>query len=88
MVKCMSTANDIWVQALGLPNDERAALAKQLLLSLEDDACDADNDAAWAVEIDARLDAIEQGRHQTCDWREALTEIRAKLSRRSREQTP
>jgi len=75
----MSTANDLLSQALGLPEAERAALARQLLLSLEGETA-ADDDQAWALEIEARLAAIAEGRFQAKDWRESLAEIRQKLS--------
>jgi putative addiction module component (TIGR02574 family) len=75
----MSTANELLSQALSLPEAERAALARQLLLSLEAETA-ADADDAWALEIEARLAAIAEGRFQAKDWREALAEIRQKLS--------
>jgi putative addiction module component (TIGR02574 family) len=76
----MSIADNVFVQALGLPEDERAALAKQLLLSLEPDDFDIDSEAAWAVEIEARLDVVERGGYAAQEWREALMEIRSRLS--------
>lgn len=75
----MSTANELLSQALSLPEAERAVLARQLLLSLEAETA-ADEDQAWALEIEARLTAIAEGRFQAKDWREALAEIRLKLS--------
>src|SRR3569623_2567553 len=69
----MNTANDLLTQALGLPECERAALAKQLLLSLEPEGSAGDSDEAWALEIEARLAAIGEGRFQAKDWRQALT---------------
>ena len=64
---------------MSLPEAERVALARQLLLSLEAETA-ADADDAWALEIGARLAAIAEGRFHAKDWREALTEIRQKLS--------
>jgi putative addiction module component (TIGR02574 family) len=75
----MSTANELLCQALRLPEAERAALAKQLLLSLEPETT-ADSGDAWVLEIEARLAEIAEGRFQAKDWREAVAEIRQKLS--------
>jgi putative addiction module component (TIGR02574 family) len=75
----MSVLNEILHRALGLPDPERAALARQLLLSLEPDDFDADSEAAWAEEIEARLDAVERGECTAADWREAVARIRQSL---------
>jgi putative addiction module component (TIGR02574 family) len=75
--------NDLWQQAMQLPEPDRAALAHQLLLSLEPDDFDADTEAAWAVELEARLAAVEQGRFAARDWREALADIRQALREKS-----
>jgi putative addiction module component (TIGR02574 family) len=48
-------------EALRLPPDARAALAGQLLASLNDSEVDPDREGAWANEIRARLDAWERG---------------------------
>jgi hypothetical protein len=88
--------NDLWTQALSLPEQERAALTRQLLFSLEAEHFtnlarqlwlnvetgdfDADNEAAWAMELEARMAGIEEGRYKARDWREALTDIRNSLT--------
>ncbi len=46
-------------QALSLPEPERAELADRLLASLDRDA-DRNNDALWAREAEARIDAFER----------------------------
>ena len=74
--------NDLIVQALQLPEPERASLARQLLLSLEPEDFDIDSEAAWAVEIEARLDAVAQGRFAAREWREALENIRKGMLQR------
>lgn len=48
-------------EALRLPVDARAALAGELLASLEGEVVDADREAAWADEIRSRLHAWERG---------------------------
>lgn len=58
-------------------------MAHQILLSLELDDFDEDAEAAWAAEIEARLDSIERGDFVAYDAREALEDIRKQLPRRS-----
>lgn len=70
---------DLLPQVMQLPEEDRASLARQLLLSLEPEDHDADAEAAWAVELEARLAAIQQGRFSARDWREALADIRRSL---------
>jgi putative addiction module component (TIGR02574 family) len=72
--------NEFWTQALQLPEDERAALARQLLLSLEPDDFGANHEVAWEKELEARMAAIEEGRFAARDWRVALADIRKSLA--------
>ncbi|MBI1901799.1 MAG: addiction module protein [Planctomycetia bacterium] len=72
----MSTADQILHDALSLPAHDRAAVAHELLLSLEPETADEDVDKAWAAEIRRRLKAIREGRAVLRDWNEALAEIR------------
>jgi putative addiction module component (TIGR02574 family) len=76
----MSIADNVLIQALGLPESERAALAHQLLLSLDSGDFDTSSDQAWAIEIESRLDAVAEGRYVAHDWRETLLEIQSKLA--------
>jgi len=48
-------------EALRLPVDARAALAGELLASLDGADADPDREAAWAAEIRQRLAAYEDG---------------------------
>lgn len=75
----MSTVDDLYTQAMALPVSERAALAQQLLHSLEPE--DPDAEEAWADEIQARSDALHRGELAVRDWREAIEDIREKLQR-------
>ena len=70
--------NRIFKQALELEPDERALLAAELLISLEES--DDDVQRAWAAEIDrrSRQAAKEPGE----DWRVVLDEIRADILQR------
>lgn len=54
-----NSATAVIDQALKLKASERAAIAERLLLSL--DVPDADIDAAWAREANARIEAHDRG---------------------------
>jgi hypothetical protein len=73
------SGSEVLTKALELPDPERARLAWDLLLSLEDEPADADWNSAWAVEIAARRTALQEGRTSARDWREAMAGIREKL---------
>lgn len=68
----MDTVDNIRSQALSLTAKQRAALAHDLLMSLEEDEPDADAASAWAEEIEARSAAYAAGEIEAFDWRESL----------------
>jgi putative addiction module component (TIGR02574 family) len=76
----MTTAPEVLHAAMSLGTDERAAIAHQLLLSLEPDVADDDVEQAWAEEIRRRLCAIREGRVALRDWDDALTDIRRSIT--------
>jgi putative addiction module component (TIGR02574 family) len=77
----MSTrADTILGTALALPPDERAWLVAELIASL-DQSEDTDVEAAWATEIERRIDEIESGEAETVSWEEARARIRATLAK-------
>ena len=77
----MSTrADSILDTALALPPNERAWLASELIASLEEEK-DSDVEAAWASEIERRIDEIESGEAELSSWEEARTRIRTKLAK-------
>ena len=53
-------------QALQLPPDVREQLAIRLLDSLE--PVDDDHEAAWAAEIQRRVDDLQSGREKAIPW--------------------
>jgi putative addiction module component (TIGR02574 family) len=67
--------------ALELPPQDRAALAHDLLASLDGPA-DANAEEAWEAEITRRLDELESGKAHTVDADEALRRIDARLRQR------
>ncbi len=69
-------SQDLLKEALDLPPIERAALADQLLASL--DKPDEAVDEVWRKEIAARLRAYRSGTAPTVSAEEILAEYRAK----------
>lgn len=68
------------VDALALPERERAELARDLVASLDGPA-DADVAAAWDIELCRRINEIESGKAQLLDIDKALEKARQQLSR-------
>lgn len=75
----MTEMNDLLIQALELPLPDRAALARQLLLSLETEPFDADHEEAWNAEILERMELVKKGEFTASDWREAVERIRLSI---------
>jgi putative addiction module component (TIGR02574 family) len=67
-------------EALRLPDEERAALAGELIQSLDHDV-DADAEAAWSVEIRSRIDQVDAGSANAVSWAEARRRIHAATQR-------
>jgi len=76
----MSSINDIFSDALMLPNDARADLAKQLLRSLEHTT---DLNAEWWSEIERRADEIDKGVVHARDIKDVISEIRMSLGQKT-----
>ena len=68
-------------EALELPESDRAALAKDLLSSL-DGAPDPDADLAWDEEILRRLHEVESGKAVTFSAEEVFHRIEQRLAAR------
>jgi putative addiction module component (TIGR02574 family) len=71
------------VEALRLSDAERAALAGELIQSLETEV-DAEAEAAWSAEIRARLERVDAGTATTIPWSEARRRIHAAAGRAAR----
>jgi putative addiction module component (TIGR02574 family) len=71
------------VEALRLPEEERAALAGELIDSLDAEV-DSDAEAAWATELRSRVSAIQAGRASTIPWSEARRRIHSAAGRAPR----
>jgi len=66
-------------KALDLPLEERAELAHELIVSL-DDVIDKAVETAWDAEIERRVKEIKSGKAKGRPAEEILAEIRAKYS--------
>ena len=77
-------ARQILSEALRLSVDERAALASELIQSLESEI-DADAEAAWSAEIRSRLERVDAGKATTIPWSEARRRIHAAAGRGARD---
>jgi hypothetical protein len=75
--------NELLQQALLLPEQERAALAHELLLSLPpgEEVSESEWEEAWAAEIKNRMERFDRGETTARDWREVLADIRTGLKR-------
>jgi putative addiction module component (TIGR02574 family) len=73
-------AKQLLLQALRLSAEERAALAGELIQSLEREV-DAEAEAAWSEEIRVRLERLDAGTATTIPWSEARRRIHAAAGR-------
>ncbi len=69
-------------EALQLPPEERAALAGELIQSLDSEV-DDDAEAAWSAEIRRRIERLDAGLAKTVPWAEARRRILAAARRDS-----
>lgn len=72
-------AKEIMIVALKLPASERAALADEILHSL--DKTDPEIDALWAPEVEDRLAAYDRGEIEAMDADAVLAEVHERLKR-------
>ncbi len=68
-------AKDVFSQALGLPIDERAKLALELITSLDGPA-DPDAAEAWDKEIERRVNDFRSGKTKAVPWEQVRAEMR------------
>ena len=65
-----TTAQELYDNALALPDSERAELAARLIESLDTEV-DDDVNAAWDDEIKRRIQELDSGAVTTVPWPEA-----------------
>ena len=71
---------DVAREAIELPRHQRLSLAR-LLIDLDDPGSDADVEAAWDVEIQARVRAVLEGRVEGIPYEEVLARVDRRLAR-------
>lgn len=62
--------------ALALPDADRAELAASLINSLDTER-DEDVDAAWAAEIQRRIESVDNGEVKLVPWDDVMREMRS-----------
>ena len=75
MLDDVSTREKLFADALALPEQQRAALANQLLESL--DGTDDGAEQAWATEIEQRARGVIDGSAELLDYDEVMNELSA-----------
>ena len=71
---------DVAREAIGLPRHQRLSLAR-LLIELDEPGPDADVEAAWDAEIQARVRAVKEGRVEGIPYEEVLARVDRRLAR-------
>jgi len=77
----MATADDLLSDALQLPPEERARLAHELLLSLEEDGADSDAEAEWTRELERRAQEVIDGKVELVSPDDARRQVAERLER-------
>jgi putative addiction module component (TIGR02574 family) len=67
--------------ALELPREERAHIAAELIASVAD-VPEAGFEAAWDVELDRRIEQVDQGELRLLEWNAVKVEVAQNLKRR------
>jgi len=70
-------SQEVLQSALALPETERAEIAASLIRSLDPET-DEDMDAAWASEIQRRVEAIDRGEVRLIPWDDVMQELRGR----------
>ncbi len=60
---------------LALPESDRAEIAASLIYSLDTET-DEDVDAAWAAEIQRRIESVDNGEVKLVPWDDVMGEMR------------
>lgn len=72
--------DEIRSAVLELPENDRALLARDILVSLDAEMVEPDAEQVWGDEILSRSDAYRRGELSARDWRESVERIRRTLS--------
>jgi putative addiction module component (TIGR02574 family) len=82
----MTTTDKLLAAALDLPTKERARIAHELIVSLDDEEGEPDPgwEEAWRIEIERRLQAVRDGTAKIEDGPTVVRAIEAELRAMSR----
>lgn len=80
-VMAQATTAELLQHALQLPEDDRLALATELLESVEGPE-NPEWAAAWAAELDRREREIDEGRVKPVPWAEVKAKLEARYRRK------
>ena len=78
-------ADTLLQQVLELPREQRARVAEDVLLSLEEPGEDVAE--AWVEALKRRSTDVAEGRVQTVEWQDARAEVTRELERRRASRT-
>ena len=75
-----ATLEEVAMDALDLPSNDRALLARKLIESLDDAPAEnpADVERAWQEEVERRLDDLVSGKVKAIPAEEVFAKLRAK----------
>ncbi|MBI3014454.1 MAG: addiction module protein [Candidatus Tectomicrobia bacterium] len=74
-----TSAEDLYQKALGLSEEERAALAARLIESLDTEA-EEGVEAAWLAEVERRMEELDSGKVQSIPWEDVRARLFGKLN--------
>lgn len=74
----MPLVKDVLDEALGLPPEERARIAHELIVSLEE-TTEPGAEEAWLHEVERRLHAVDDGKARLESWQDVRARIAARL---------
>lgn len=80
----VATKDELLSDVLRLPPEQRAEVALELLLSLEEEDEEQDVAAAWDEELSERAQQVLNGTAKTLPWSEVEARINAQLRQRRR----
>ncbi len=74
----MASTKDVLNEALGLPPEERARIAHELIASL-DEKDEPGAEDAWLAEVERRLQEVDAGSARLDDWDNVRERVAARL---------
>ena len=80
-IDIMLSVDKVIADAKQLSREERARVAHEMILSLDDEPADDGVEEAWAVEIARRARAVEDGTAVLEDWTEVRRRIRGAVAK-------